>query len=215
MCTRFYLDNNLQLENYVQQAKKTLLGREMQIWLPNNLTGMRGEIRPVMATPVIASNRSFERKVFPMQWGYYLGVKAPLLANARTETANVKPTFMDSWMAHRCAIPCSWYFEWQHVKQPNGQTTTGTKYRLQPKDGMITWLCGLYRMEGEFPHFVVLTQHAAEDIAFIHDRMPLMLPEEAVDDWINPRNNNPSKLLPLALTDMNFEIADSGAKEGL
>jgi hypothetical protein len=44
--------------------------------------------------------------------------------------------------------------------------------------------------------------------------MPLMLPEEAVDDWINPRNNNPSKLLPLALTDMNFEIADSGAKEG-
>ncbi len=62
---------------------------------------------------------------------------------------------------------------------------------------------------------MVLTQHAAEDIAFIHDRMPLMLPEEAVDDWINPRNNNPSELLPLALTDMNFEIADSGAKEGL
>ena len=62
---------------------------------------------------------------------------------------------------------------------------------------------------------MVLTQHAAEDIAFIHDRMPLMLPEEAVDDWINPRNNNPSELLPLAITDMNFEIADSGAKEGL
>ena len=66
MCTRFYIDNTIQLENYVQQAKKTLLGREMQIWLPNNLTGMRGEIRPVMATPVIASNRSFERTVFPM-----------------------------------------------------------------------------------------------------------------------------------------------------
>ena len=44
---------------------------------------------------------------------------------------------------------------------------------------------------------------------------PESVPEEAVDDWINPRNNNPSKLLPLALTDMNFEIADSGAKEGL
>ena len=71
---------------------------------------------------------------------------------------------------------------------------------------MITWLCGLYRMEGQFPHFVVLTQNAAEDIAFIHDRMPLMLPEDAVEDWINPKNSNPSKLLPLALTEMEYAI---------
>lgn len=69
-------------------------------------------------------------------------------------------------------------------------------------------------MEGQFPHFVVLTQHAAEDIAFIHDRMPLMLPEEAVEDWINPRNSNPSRLLPQALTEMNYEIAENTAKTG-
>jgi putative SOS response-associated peptidase YedK len=70
-------------------------------------------------------------------------------------------------------------------------------------------------MEGQFPHFVVLTQTATENIAFIHDRMPLMLPEEAVGDWINPRNSNPSKLLPLALTEMNYQIAENAAKEGL
>ena len=212
MCTRFYIDNTLQLENYAEQAKKTSLGRQMAIKLPLNLTRMSGEIRPETAAPVIASSRSLERTVFPMLWGYHLGDKAPLLVNARTETAKVKPTFMDSWMAHRCAIPCSWYFEWEHARQANGKKAAGTKYRLQPKNGMITWLCGLYRMEGHFPHFVVLTQNAAEDIAFIHDRMPLMLPEEAVDDWINPRNSNPSKLLPLALTDMHFEIAESAAQ---
>ena len=215
MCTRFYLDNTLQLENYAEQAKKTSLGRQMAIRLPLNLTSLSGEIRPEMVAPVIASNRNFERTVFPMLWGYHLGDKAPLLVNARTETAKVKPTFMDSWMAHRCAIPCSWYFEWQHVKQPNGQSATGTKYRLLPKVGLIAWLCGLYRMEGQFPHFVVLTQHASEDIASIHDRMPLMLPEEAVEDWINPKNSSPSKLLPLALTEMNYQIAENAAKEGL
>ena len=206
MCTRFYIDNTLQLENYCEQAKKSSLGRQMAIRLPLNLTSLSGEIRPEMAAPVIASNRNFERTVFPMLWGYHLGDKAPLLVNARTETAKVKPTFMDSWMAHRCAIPCSWYFEWQHVKQSNGQSAAGTKYRLLPKVGMITWLCGLYRMEGQFPHFVVLTQNAAEDIAFIHDRMPLILPEEAVEDWINPKNSNPSKLLPLALAEMKYSI---------
>ena len=178
MCTRFYLDNTLQLENYAEQAKKTSLGRQMAIRLPLNLTRMSGEIRPETAAPVIASSRSLERTVFPMLWGYHLG------------------------------IPCSWYFEWEHARQANGKKAAGTKYRLQPKNGMITWLCGLYRMEGQFPHFVVLTQNAAEDIAFIHDRMPLMLPEEAVDDWINPRNSNPSKLLPLALTAMEYSIEE-------
>ena len=98
MCTRFYIDNTLQLENYAEQAKKTSLGRQMAIRLPLSLTSLSGEIRPEMAAPVIASNRSFERTVFPMLWGYHLGDKAPLLVNARTETAKVKPTFMDSWL---------------------------------------------------------------------------------------------------------------------
>ena len=208
MCTRFYLDNTIQLENYGKQAKNTSLGRMMQERLPVNRTKMSGEILPEMMAPVVASNRNFERTVFPMLWGYHLGDKAPLLVNARVETAKVKPTFMDSWMAHRCVIPCSWYFEWEHVPQANGKKAAGTKYRLQPKDGMITWICGLYRMEGQFPHFVVLTQDAAEDIAFIHDRMPLMLPEDAVEDWINPKNSNPAKLLPLALTEMDYSVAE-------
>ena len=212
MCTRFYLDNTLQLENYAEQAKKSSLGRQMAIRLPLNLTRLSGEIRPEMTAPVIASNRNFEQTVFPMLWGYHLGDKAPLLVNARTETAKVKPTFMDSWMAHRCAIPCSWYYEWEHVQQANGKKAAGTKYRLQPRDRMVTWLCGLYRMEGQFPHFVVLTQNAAEDIAFIHDRMPLMLPEDAVEDWINPKNSNPSNLLPMALTKMEYSI-DEGRNE--
>ena len=140
MCTRFYIDNTLQLENFAEQAKKSSLGRQMAIRLPLNLTSLSGEIRPEMAAPVIASNRSFERTVFPMLWGYHLGDKTPLLVNARRETAMVKPTFMDSWMAHRCVIPCSWYFEWEHAQQANGKKAAGTKYRLQPKDGMITWL---------------------------------------------------------------------------
>ena len=74
----------------------------------------------------------------------------------------------------------------------------------------MTWLCGIYRMEQNFPHFVILPREPGEPISFIHDRMPLILPEDAVTKWIDP-NVNPHRLLAAALTNMAFEKdADRG-----
>jgi putative SOS response-associated peptidase YedK len=61
-----------------------------------------------------------------------------------------------------------------------------------------------YRLEDNYPHFAILTRAPGEDIAFIHDRMPLIIPEEAVNDWINSKYDA-SALLPHALTDCVFE----------
>ena len=62
----------------------------------------------------------------------------------------------------------------------------------------------LYRIDEGFPVFVVLTREPGEEIRFIHDRMPLILPEKCIDDWINPYVN-PEKLIGEALTEMAFE----------
>ena len=91
---------------------------------------------------------------------------------------------------------------------------TGRKYAIIPKGQELTWLCGLYRLENNYPHFVVLTRPPGEDIAFIHDRMPLILPQEAVNDWINPKYNA-SDLLRYALTDCVFEEWTEREKEKL
>ena len=64
-------------------------------------------------------------------------------------------------------------------------------------------------MEQDFPHFVILTREPSESISFIHDRMPLILPEESVGKWIDP-NVNPHMLLSAALTDMSFEKESVG-----
>ena len=71
----------------------------------------------------------------------------------------------------------------------------------------MTWLCGLYRIEEGLPVFVVLTRAPGGEISFIHDRMPLILPEKCIDDWIRP-DNRPEDLLGEALTEMVFEKAD-------
>ena len=52
--------------------------------------------------------------------------------------------------------------------------------------------------------FVILTREPDEVIRFIHDRMPLIMPEHLVNEWIRP-DAKPEELLPEALSEMVFE----------
>ena len=88
----------------------------------------------------------------------------------------------------------------------NGKTKTGDKYAIQPQGSSMTWLCGLYRFENDMPFFVILTREPGEQIRFIHDRMPLILPEQLVNAWIDP-DADPEKLVKEAMTDMIAEKA--------
>ena len=54
--------------------------------------------------------------------------------------------------------------------------------------------------------FSVLTKTPTDDLREIHDRMPLILPESAVDEWINP-NGEPNKVIDAAITDVVIEKA--------
>ena len=75
---------------------------------------------------------------------------------------------------------------------------------IQSKGAAVTWLCGLYRIENGFPTFVILTKTPSAEISFIHDRMPLILPQNYVSAWIKPENS-PAELLKEAETDMIYE----------
>ena len=139
-----------------------------------------------------------------MQWGYHLPRSSRPLVNARSESAAQKPVFRDSWLNHRCAIPMSWYFEWEHLTRPDGKTRTGDKYLIQPRGLTVSWMAGLYRLENGLPSCVILTRDPGPELLAIHDRMPVILPACAVDDWINPAGD-PEPLLSLALTDVCLE----------
>ena len=180
MCGRYYLENTIETESFIEKMMKSPLVRR---WNATSAVLTSGEMHPTDVVPVIASNRAGNQSVFPMKWGY---TGKTLLINARVETASEKPTFRGDWKMHRCIVPASYYFEWEHIKGDNGKSSAGSKYVIQPKDASVTWLCGLYRMENGLPHFVILTKPAAEDICFIHDRMPLIMPEDIVSEWIKP-----------------------------
>ena len=203
MCCRFYMELSPALRPIVEAAQRSGLYRNNIQKLAKPLS-TEGEVFPEALVPVLATNKAGQKAVFPMLWGYHFPGIARTVANARVETAAEKPAFREGWAAHRCVLPASWYYEWEHRLTPSGKVKTGDKYAIMPKDGSLTWLCGLYRMEDGYPHFVILTREPGESIAFIHDRMPFILPQEAIDNWIDPKHN-PHMLLDAALTDMVFE----------
>ena len=198
MCCRYWTDESPELRPIVEEMNRSPLMRK---WQDKAKVKSYGEIFPTDVVPVIAPNRSGLRTVYPMKWGYS---GKSLLMNARSETAAEKPTFRDDWARHRCIVPASWYFEWEHYPGSDGKKHTGDKYMIHPKDCAVTWLCGLYRIENGLPVFVILTREPGETIRFLHDRMPLIMPDELVTEWIRP-DRKPEELLPRALTDMDFE----------
>ena len=207
MCTRYAIEKDLpELKNVMDAVKRSALF-ERFISSHGRPIITSGEVRPTDIVPTLASNTKGDLSVFPMQWGFLAKDGKRTLFNARVETALQKPTFKEAWHSRRCIIPASYYFEWKHFKSADGKIKTGDKYVIQPKGCTLTWLCGLYRMESDYPVFVILTREPTVELSKIHDRMPLMLPKDKISKWIDPYAN-PEEILPSALTEMIIEKAE-------
>ena len=99
--------------------------------------------------------------------------------NARAETASTKPAFRSAWKQRRGVIPSSGYYEWLKVgstKQP---------YFIHAVDAPVVFFAGLWERRGELLTYSIVTREADPSIAFLHDRMPLMLPSDMLAEWIH------------------------------
>jgi putative SOS response-associated peptidase YedK len=125
------------------------------------------------------------------------------LINARAETAAGKPAFRDAVARRRCLLPADGWYEWQRGgehKQP---------FFITRADGAGLALAGLWstwrRPDDPAPPLVtcgVLTTEAVGPLAEIHDRMPLILPIEAWQAWLDPDSDHPGQLLAPPSTDL-------------
>jgi putative SOS response-associated peptidase YedK len=189
MCCRYFVELSPELRPIIEAARDSHLAGEMVANLGKKFKA-EGEIRPTDMAAVIAPDKEGRRKPYPMVWGFSVpGLKSPLL-NARVESAASKPTFKECWKRRRCVIPASYYFEWLHYEE-HGKMRTGDRYAISPRGAEITWLAGLYRIEEgyagfRYPVFTVLTREPVPELRRIHNRMPVVLPEDVLKDWIHP-----------------------------
>ena len=205
MCGRFYVQaDDPEMQALTETMNRTPLAERFRQQTGGQpVTG--GEVLPSAVVAAAASDRKGRRAVFPMRLGFGMpGSPARMIINARSETASEKPMFRQAWQAHRCAVPASWYFEWSHPTDEKGRKKTGQKYAIRPKEKGLVWLAGLYRIENDLPTFVVVTREPAPELAWMHDRMPLILPDSAVGTWIDPAV--PAKdLLDCAVTEVQYQ----------
>ncbi len=204
MCTRYYMELSPELRPFIDRAARSSILDNMMNKLARPLK-TEGEIRPTDMVPVVAPDaRNRQPTVFPMVWGFTNPGGGSPVVNCRVETASEKPFWKEAWKRRRCVIPASYYFEWEHLRSPDGKVKAGSKYMIQPVGCPVTYMAGLYQIEEQrgikYPVFAILTREPGENIRFIHDRMPVILSKNNVKIWLNGGENEPS-----ALTDMYFE----------
>lgn len=182
--------------NFSKESDSPIVQRVLENLQNRQIEVKTGEVNPGDVAAVIASNRKLEPQAFGMKWGYKLP-DGKLIFNARSETAAQKTMFADGMRQRRCLIPADCYYEWQKVGQGK------QKYQIAPTDANGFFLAGIYRIEQGIPVFSILTKEPVESISFIHNRMPVILPEEILQDWLNP-NIQGQEILNAALQNMFF-----------
>ncbi|MCB1056336.1 MAG: SOS response-associated peptidase, partial [Acidobacteria bacterium] len=120
------------------------------------------------------------------------------LINARAETAAEKPAFRSSFSKRRCLVPADGFYEWQKTggrKQP---------FYLQLKEHRPFAFAGLWARwkaseDETVQSFTLLTTTPNEVAAKVHDRMPVILPPESYDRWLDPELHDREALEALLL----------------
>lgn len=195
MCGRFYIEPEGDLREMLREANR----KQLAVTGQESVAG--GEIFPCGVIAALAHGRNGNSAVYPMRWGYTLNGKPRPVINARSETAAERPMFRDSWQTRRCLIPADRYFEWERDAGKKKQ-----KYGISVKKPGPIFLAGLYRYEPTepLPACVILTAEPAEEIRFIHDRMPVIFSGDEAAMWLT---EDPAGMLFRRETDMVFEPA--------
>lgn len=148
-------------------------------------------------THLVVRMHGEEREALEAKWGLVNAwAKGPKQAfkniNARAETVDSSPAFRKAFEKRRCVVPADGFFEWE-----------GPRNRRQPHwyhrpDGGLILFAGLYewrKVEDAWQAtFAIVTTGANRLIAPVHDRMPVILEDEAVDEWMLPNHPRPAEL---------------------
>jgi len=164
------------------------LGNRFRVFDPMMGARSRFNIAPGSEMPVIV--RAEKNHAAIMRWGLIpagtrdIRTARPLI-NARAETLAEKPAFRSLVRSHRCLVPASGFFEWKK----EGARKVPIYFRL-PAMPLFAF-AGLYN-QWQNPGgvtvstYTIVTCEANSLVSPAHDRMPVILPRDAEERWLDP-----------------------------
>jgi putative SOS response-associated peptidase YedK len=154
-------------------------------------TKPRYNVAPTSPLTIVRQRADEGRTVEQVRWGLIPSFArdtkgAARMINARAETVATSPAFRTSFRARRCIVPSDGFYEWRRTGGPK------QPYFLHPPAGALLALAGLWAVWKDpatdlwILSAAVITTDANRAMSAIHDRMPVLLPREAWDDWLDP-----------------------------
>ena len=179
MCGRFYVD-----EGTAREIERVIRGVDLQIQKMRT-----GDIYPSQPAGILtchsrqknplstgsAAENSPALELNEMHWGFLQYQKKGLLINARAETALERRTFRESVLHRRCVIPARHFYEWDSDKN---------KVIFFREDRPVLFMAGFYNRFQEEERFIILTTQANASVSPVHNRMPVVLDESELEDWV-------------------------------
>ena len=115
------------------------------------------------------------------------------MINARAETVAEKPAFRDVLRRRRCLVVADGFYEWQRVgasKRP---------MRIVMRSGEPFAFAGLWSVwrdpdGNRIPSCAIITTSANDQLKPIHDRMPVILPRDVEEFWLDRSMDDPDAL---------------------
>lgn len=130
------------------------------------------------------------------------------MINARSETLAAKNAYKSAFKRRRCIIPADGFYEWQ--RKPDAEPKPKGKkqpHYIHSSDGAPLAIAGLWEVwrpksdskgdeggggEGDetLHSCTIITTTPNATMAQLHDRMPVLLPASAWDEWLDPDNDD-------------------------
>lgn len=167
MCGRFYIDDDT-----AREIEKTIRKVDEKLRLERGTKDIHPtEYAPVMSCQqgsIIAADK---------KWGFPGFDSGKVIFNARAESVLEKKMFRESVLQRRLVIPAAGFYEWNRKKE---KVTFTSAIKEQP----ILYMAGFYNKYGNEDRFVVLTTGANGSMADVHERMPLLLKYQELEEWL-------------------------------
>ena len=141
------------------------------------------------------------KQLVPVRWGLVpswakdISVGGKMI-NARAETVTEKASYRNAFKKRRCLVVADGFYEWQDL----GGTKRPVYIRL--RSGRPFGFAGLYEVwnppDGEaITTCTIITTEANEIMKPIHERMPVIIPKQDEDIWLDPGTEDQAHLLRL------------------
>ena len=153
----------------------------------------------IAPTQLVAAVRSLDgpRELVMLRWGLVppwateLSIGSRMI-NARSETVATKPSFKKSFQSRRCLVVADGFYEWQKIddkKQP---------FFIRLKSARPFGFAGLWERNDRTGQPVetctIITTTANEMMVPLHERMPVIIPPEQYDLWLDPEVQDVTQL---------------------